>query len=107
MAIRIDDLGVTYPGGHVAWTLKDSAGGIVAVFVDEAFDVRSLEVAPVDKAEAKTTESSHRFAPNLPAGEFDVFVPVGQRDGTPKIALPLDNDDGHRRYRLGRINIGG
>jgi hypothetical protein len=40
-----------------------------------------------------------------PDGTFDVFVSVGQRDGTPKIALPLDNADGHRRYRLGRVQI--
>ena len=33
------------------------------------------------------------------------FVPVGQRDGTPTIALPLANDDGQRRYRLGKITL--
>ncbi|NLH99233.1 MAG: DUF4832 domain-containing protein [Chthonomonadales bacterium] len=95
-----------YPGGHVAYTLKDEAGGIVAVFVDEAFDVRSLEVAEPGKAPVKTTESSHGLAPNMPTGSFDVYVSVGQRDGTPRIALPLDNGDGHRRYRLGRITVG-
>ena len=94
-----------YPGGRVALTLKDAAGGIVGVFVDEAFDVRSLEVAPADKAAAKTIESGHRFAPNMPAGDFDVFVSVGLRDGTPKIALPLADGDGHRRYRLGRVKV--
>ena len=94
-----------YPGGCVALTLKDAAGGIVGVFVDETFDLRSLEVAPADKAAAKTIESAHRFAPNMPAGEFDVFVSVGLRDGTPKIALPLADGDGHRRYRLGRVKV--
>jgi hypothetical protein len=101
------NVGVTpcYPGGHVAYTLKDASGGIVAVFAYEAFDVRSLEVGPTDKTPAKSIESSHSFAPNMPAGEFDVFVSVGLRDGTPKIALPLPDGDGHRRYRLGRVKV--
>lgn len=94
-----------YPGGYVAFTLKDAAGGIVAVFVNETFDVRSLETAPPDKAVATTVESSHGQAINEPAGEFDVFISLGLRDGTPKIALPLPDDDGHRRYRLGRIQV--
>jgi hypothetical protein len=94
-----------YPGGHVAWTLKDAKGGIVAVFVDEAFDVRRLDVAPPEKAPVRKVESSHGLAPNMPAGTFDVFVSVGALDGTPAIALPLAGHDGHRRYRLGRIAV--
>ena len=53
----------------------------------------------------RTTESPHGFAPNMPTGAFDVFVSVGQRDGTPKIALPLPEHDGHRRYKLGKIDV--
>jgi hypothetical protein len=94
-----------YPAGCMAITLKDAAGGIVAVFVDEKFDLRSLEVGPIDKAPEKTQESSHRFAPNMPTGEFDVFVSVGLHDGTPRIALPLNDSDGHRRYRLGHVKV--
>ena len=30
-------------------------------------------------------------------------VSVGQRDGTPRLALPLPNDDGQHRYRLGNL----
>jgi hypothetical protein len=30
---------------------------------------------------------------------------VGTRTGTPRIALPLDNEDGARRYKLGEIRI--
>jgi hypothetical protein len=33
-----------YPGGHIAFTLKDEQGGIVAVLADTTFDVRSLPV---------------------------------------------------------------
>lgn len=94
-----------YPGGCVAFTLKDDRGGIVAVFVNEGFDVRSLPVAPPEEAPVQATESTHGFAPNMPAGEFDVFVSVGARDGTPRIALPLPDADGHRRYKLGRITL--
>ena len=94
-----------YPGGHVAFTLKDEQGGIVAVFVNEAFDVRRLEVGPPGDAAAMNTASEHGFARNMPPGTFDVFVSVGWRDGTPVIALPLPGHDGHRRYSLGRIAV--
>ena len=94
-----------YPGGHVALTLRDEKGGIVAVFVDESFDVRSLEVGPPDKAPIKSVDFSPGFAPNMPTGTFNLFVSVGQRDGTPRIALPLAKDDGHRRYLLGQITV--
>ena len=94
-----------YPGGFVALTLKDARGGIVAVFVNESFDVRGLDVGPPNEAPTKTVESSHCFAPNMPAGTFDIFVSVGARDGAPKIALPLPEADGHRRYKLGRIEV--
>lgn len=94
-----------YPGGHVAFTLKDEQGGIVAVFVNEAFDVRRLEVGPPGDAAAMNTASEHGFARNMPPGTFDVFVSVGWRDGTPVIALPLPGHDGHRRYSLGRIVV--
>ncbi len=94
-----------YPGGFVAFTLKDAQGGIVAVFVNEAFDVRGLDVGPPNEAPTQTVELSHGFAPNMPAGSFDVYVSVGARDGTPKIALPLPDGDGARRYKLGRIEV--
>lgn len=38
-------------------------------------------------------------------GPRDLFISVGLCDGTPAIALPLPNDDGQRRYRLGRIEL--
>jgi hypothetical protein len=94
-----------YPGGSVAFTLKDARGGIVAVFVNEGFDVRDLDIGPPDEAPAQALESTHGMALNMPAGTFDVFVSVGQRDGTPVIALPLAEHDGQRRYRLGSIAV--
>ncbi len=94
-----------YPGGFVAFTLKDGQGGIVAVFTNEAFAVKSLPVAAPGEAPARKTASEHGFALNMPQGIFDVFVSVGQRDGTPVVALPLPDEDGRRRYRLGRIEV--
>ena len=44
-------------------------------------------------------------APPTKPGTYDVFVSVGQRDGTPLIALPLPDDDGKRRYKLGQIRV--
>ncbi len=38
-------------------------------------------------------------------GTYDVYVSVGTLDGTPRIALPLDQEDGQRRYRVGSIEV--
>ena len=151
-----------YPGGFPAVTLKDSKGGIVAVLVDENFDLRGLKPGPSDPdpERVRATERdvelgmvqkgcvlgnilgpsawgpfwliplSHKelrqrpaaprvlpchepgleltaglIAPATQPGTYDVFVPVGLRDGTPWIALPLSGDDGQRRYRLGGIRL--
>ena len=94
-----------YPGGRVAFTLKDAKGGIVAVWVNDTFDVRDLDVAATDAIPTKSTTSTHAFAPNMPTGVFDVFVSIGTDDGTPRIALPLSDGDNHRRYKLGTIEV--
>jgi hypothetical protein len=41
----------------------------------------------------------------LKPGTYTVWISIGARTGTPKIALPLDNEDSQRRYRLGEIRI--
>jgi len=41
----------------------------------------------------------------LRPGIYDLYLSVGSRIGTPRIALPLDGDDGQRRYRLGSITL--
>ncbi len=94
-----------YPGGHVALTLKDAKDGIVAVLVDPGFDVRHLETGPAGAAPEKTEVWTTGLAENLNPGTYKVFASVGQLDGTPQIALPLEGDDGHRRYPLGTIEI--
>ena len=98
----------SYPGGFPALTLKDDKGGIVSVLVDESFDFQGLKTGEAGKAPIKTLESEFvvgLIAPTTKAGTYDVYVSVGMRDGTPKIALPLKDDDGHRRYRVGSIQL--
>jgi hypothetical protein len=97
-----------YPGGFPALTLKDADGGIVSVLVDEAFDFQGLEVGEPGKAPIKKLESEFvvgLVAPVTKPGTYDVYVSVGMRDGTPKIALPLEGDDGQRRYHIGSIEV--
>lgn len=105
-----------YPGGLVAITLKDAKGGIVSVHVDDRFDVRNLatgvkEAIPVKPLRqeivvAKELQIGTRsFARDVKPGKCDVFVSVGTLDGTPTIGLPLDSDDGHRRYKIGSIEL--
>ena len=94
-----------YPGGYVAWTLKDEEGGVVAVFVDEDFNVRELRVGPQNRIPVRKVISRFRCALNLKPGGYRLYVSVGLRDGTPKIALPHDRSDGRRRYFLGRMRV--
>jgi hypothetical protein len=95
-----------YPGGFVTLTLKDEKGGLVAVLCDEGFDVRDLAPGAVGAPPLRTNECqlvAGQVAPVTQPGKYSLFVSVGQRDGTPRLALPLAEDDGQRRYRLGFI----
>jgi hypothetical protein len=101
-----------YPEGFISFTLKDEEGGIVAVFCDESFNVHDLAIGPAGEAPTKTINSifavalkTYGFAPNTQSGTYDLYVSVGMRDGTPIIALPHENDDGHRRYKIGTIRL--
>jgi hypothetical protein len=95
-----------YPGGFPAMTLKDDRGGIVVTLVDEGFKVRDLPVGPPGEAETRRHRAEFELAADLvKPGQYDVFISVGSRIGTPRIALPLEAADGHRRYRLGRVEV--
>jgi len=101
-----------YPGGFVGFALKDEQGGIVAAFADESFDVRDLGVGPAGAAPTRTiishpivAEKTYGFAPATQPGTYNLYVSVGRRDATPTIALPYDDDDGGRRYRLGSVTV--
>ena len=97
-----------YPGGYPALTLKDGEGGIVSVLVDDTLNMRDLKVGPPGKAPVTKHESEFLiglYAPTTQTGTFDLYVSVGQRDGTPSIALPLKDGDGQRRYRIGSVTL--
>ncbi len=105
-------------GGHPCFTLKDQKGGIVAVLVDSSLDVKDLSVAEPEQADARRLVSSFRIAPKFSdragvffrafeTGTFDLFVSVGQQDGTPLYELPYPGGDGKKRYKLGEITVVG
>jgi hypothetical protein len=108
------------PGGHPTITLKDEKGGITGVFVDEDFNARELPVGPPQEATALSRKEmgtgveendkplvAYTLPPAhiLKPGTYDLYISVGTATGEPVIALPLSNDDGRRRYRLGPIKV--
>jgi hypothetical protein len=93
------------PGGWPAFTLKDDQGGLAGVFVDDTFDVRELPVGAAGAAAARPQAKTFRLPFNLKPGDYTVFVSVGARTGTPRLALPLAGDDGQHRYRLGTVRV--
>jgi hypothetical protein len=94
-----------YPGGHPSFTLKDADGAIRAVWSDEAVQMRDLRVAEPGQAPIAAAVATFLVPERLAEGEYTLFVSVGDRDGTPRIALPLPDSDGERHYRLGTIQI--
>jgi len=93
------------PGGQAAVTLEDEHGGIVAVLTDPAFDVRALPVGAPGAAPAVSQKAALRLPPSVAPGAYTVCISVGSELGTPRLALPLPDDDGQHRYRLGRIRV--
>jgi hypothetical protein len=105
-----------YPGGYMALTLKDTHGGIASVHVLEKLDMRELPVGPPGEAALRDLKATctmarvyedgpRQFARAAAGGVHDVYVSVGMLDGTPRIALPLEEDDGQRRYRVGQVTV--
>lgn len=94
------------PGGYAAWTLTDARGGLAAVFVDEGQSMATLPVGAPGAAETKPHATTFTLPYNLPAGTYDVWVSVGNRTGTPKLALPLAGESG-LRYKLGQLVVSG
>lgn len=105
-----------YPGGYMAVTFKDAAGGIASVHVVDDVDLRDLAVGPPDQTPTRDIRRSfvmarvyedgpRQFVRAATGGTYEVFVSVGSLDGTPRIALPLEGDDGALRYRVGTIAV--
>jgi hypothetical protein len=95
------------PGGHAAFTLKDSNRGIVGTWVDTDFDVRALAVGAPGSAPAVERTLAWRLPAGIPSGTYEVFVSIGDAAGAPVFQLPLEHHDGHRRYRMGNVEVTG
>lgn len=99
----------SYRNFYPCLTVKDGKGRIMAVMADDGFDLAKLPVAEPGKAVGKEHEMScwlgRWAAPKFAHGTFDVYVSVGEADGTPVVELPLPSDDGQRRYKIGRITF--
>ena len=76
--------------------------------------MRTLPVDKPGKAKVIGQQTSFVLAPQLldghrpgirKAGTYEVYISVGSPIGTPQIALPLSGDDGHRRYKLGTLQV--
>jgi hypothetical protein len=68
--------------------------------------MRDLKVGPPEQAPITKHRSEFiigLFAPTTKPGAYDLFLSVGTRDGTPTIALPLKDNDGQRRYLIGKV----
>jgi hypothetical protein len=116
-----------YPGGHISLTLTTPSGGPVAAWVDQGYNVRDLPVDELGDEEAayqtgsdglRTVRLPRRgsaagverrlscpLPETLPPGRYFVCVSIGGPDACPRLALPLPNGDGRRRYVLGQIVI--
>jgi hypothetical protein len=93
------------PGGLPTVTLRDAEGGIAGVWASDALDMRDLPTGPPGRAETRRQRTASGTPLFLKPGRYDVLISVGTTTGTPRIALPLPDDDGERRYRLGGITV--
>jgi hypothetical protein len=102
-----------YPGGYIAFTIKDDKQGIISTHTNDTFNVSDLKPTSPGKEEVKTIITELNIAPlfkqnfkrNVKPGQYDLYISVGQLDSTPTIHLPHNNEDNNKRYRLGKINL--
>jgi hypothetical protein len=76
--------------------------------VDETLNLRDLMVGEPGNAPVATHESDFiigLFSPATRPGTYDLYISAGRRDGTPTIELPLEGEDGRRRYKLGKLTL--
>ena len=109
-AFRNGGVAPCYRDAFPCLTVKDDEGRILAVLADGDFNLKGVLPDADARRRAPALHTAKfrlgRFgAPVIPSGAFDVFLSVGERDGTPVYELPLDGGDGYRRYKIGRISF--
>jgi hypothetical protein len=86
------------------------------VLVDQKMNVKDLKVGEPDMAPVEKIESIFTVSPtykngnrisytSTKPGEYEIYFSIGEPDGTPCLELPYDNDDGHKRYKVGTIKV--
>lgn len=86
-------------------TWKDSKGGIVAVYVDDTFNLRQLPIGKQDELIELNAEKSFFLPLFLKEGTYSVFISAGSLTGTPEIQLPISNGDNEKRYLIGTVEV--
>ena len=90
----------SYKDYYPAITLKNKNGAVETVMVDPGFTMSSIE------PDSNLVEQARlRLNAIVPGGEYEAYLSVGKLDGTPVIAMPIDGDDGNRRYYLGTVTV--
>ena len=94
-----------YRDAYPCLTIKDGKGRILAVLADSGFNLKGL-LPDVLKEHVARFRLGRFGAPTFPAsGTFEVYLSVGEADGTPVYELPLGDSDGQRRYKVGTLRI--
>lgn len=86
-------------------TFKDEKGGIVASFTLDKFRLDSLKPGPKEEGGGEPVEYVYTTMPLEYEGTYDVYISAGDVLGKPLVELPLDDSDGAKRYRIGKITL--
>lgn len=122
-----------YAGASLAWSLLDDKGTVIWTFVDSRIDFK--DAAPKLEGTEKPFDCKSRVrfgctsdlpdrndgliafyrekgrfdfgkkVPTMKPGSYRLAVSLGKADGTPTIALPLENGTPSRRYPIGKIIV--
>ncbi|NLX54921.1 MAG: DUF4832 domain-containing protein [Planctomycetaceae bacterium] len=95
------------PPSYVTYWLVDADGHTLACMTDPGASLSDLPVGVPGAAQTVVQRSTLMLPYDLPAGDLELRVSVGDIDGTPRIALPLDGGDGQRRYPVGKVSVTG
>ena len=93
-----------YRDAYPCLTVKDGKGRIIAVLADGDFSLKGL-LPGAPMSHVARFRLGRFDAPKFPSGTFDVYLSVGEADGTPVYELPIGDSDGQRRYKVGQMKL--